>query len=972
MKIKFNPNLDYQLDAIDSVIDIFKGQEDCLSSFSIKSINNELQFKNYRSLGIANRLDNNISTLDNLRKIQLKNGLKQSKELEGLNFSIEMETGTGKTYVFLRTIFELNKNYGFSKFIIIVPSIAIKEGIFKSLEMTEDHFNNLYNTIPFGKSSYFIYDSKKLERVRDFAESKDIRIMIITKAAFDKEKNIFNRDRDTLFGYKPIELIRETNPILIIDEPQSVDNTERSREAINSLNPLFSLRYSATHINKYNLVYKLDAVDAHDKKIVKTIEVCSHKVENDFNNVYLKLISVDNKNIPIKAKIELYERSKSGDLKLKERKVKQGDDLSELSKNDMYEGFIVNNIYCVEGQEYVDFTSNNIVLSLGEIIGGDQSSDEIKRIQIRNTIEKHLEKESILNKKGIKVLSLFFIDKVKNYRYYDENGNVCKGKYANIFEEEYSNIIKEPRFNNLLYSADKNINVEEVHNGYFSQDKKGFKDTKGESQVDEDTYSLIMRDKEKLLDMNNKLRFIFSHSALKEGWDNPNVFQICTLNETHSEIKRRQEIGRGLRIAVNQEGERVYGEDVNILTVMANEAYDAFAKKLQTEIEQDTSVKFGYIETYSFSSISINESEYLGEEKSQKIFTYLEEKDYVDSNGKIKESLRKSINDNTFEVEEEFKKQEDQIKSVIHKLMNNRIEIKDANNREIIKLNNNIYLCDDFKELWDKIKYKTKYVLNFDSEHLILKCSEEIKNNLLVKKIKITQTEADLRIERGGINAQERINKSYLVQENQYSSIDIVGYLQEKLGLKRRDIAEILIKSERLKDFKKNPQDFTSKVHQIIKNTMNNFIVDGIKYEKLNCADNFYKQELFKENELQGYKNNLEKSLKSSHEYVVCDSNIEKNFAKDLEKNENVKVFSKLPNWFKIDTPLGTYNPDWAVLIEENKTEKLYFIVETKGDNSFIALRAKEGGKINCGRKHFEVIDKEIEFRVGDKLDEIF
>ncbi len=969
MKIKFNPNLDYQLEAINSVVDIFRGQEDCLSSFSIRQ---EMVGKNLNRLGIANRLDNNVSILENLRQIQLRNGLRQSKELEELNFSIEMETGTGKTYVFLRTIFELNRSYGFSKFIIIVPSIAIKEGIFKTLEMTEEHFGNLYNTIPFGKSSYFIYDSNKLEKVRDFAESRDIRIMIITKASFDKEKNIFNRDRDTLYGYKPIELIRETNPILIIDEPQSVDSTEKSKEAIDSLNPLFSLRYSATHIKKYNPVYKLDAVDAHDRKIVKTIEVCSHKVENDFNNTYLKLISVDNKKMPIKAKVELYERSVGGVLRLRERKVKQGDDLVELSKNDMYEGFIVNNIYCAEGKEYIDFTSNDIILRLGETIGEDYSSDELKRIQIRNTIEKHLEKEFILNKKGIKVLSLFFIDRVKNYRYYDENGNVCKGKYAKIFEEEYLKIIKEPRFDNLLYSSGEDINVEEVHNGYFSQDKKGFKDTKGESQADEDTYSLIMKDKEKLLGIDNKLRFIFSHSALREGWDNPNVFQICTLNETRSEIKRRQEIGRGLRIAVNQEGERVHGENVNILTVMANESYEDFAKKLQVEIERDTSIKFGYIETYSFSSILINENEYLGEQKSQKVFDYLKEEDYIDSSGKIKESLRKSINDDVFEVKEEFKKQEEQIKSVIHKLMNSRVEIKDANSREIIKLNKKVYLSEDFKELWEKIKYKTKYVLSFDSEQLILKCAEEIRNNLLMKRIRIIQTDAELRIERGGIDVEEKTNKSYLVQENQYSSIDVVGYLQEKLGLKREDIGEILIKSERIKDFKKNPQDFVSKVYQIIKNTMNSFIVDGIKYEKLNRDDNFYKQELFKENELLGYKKDLEESLKSNYEYIVCDSNIEKSFARDLEKNKNVKVFSKLPNWFKIDTPLGTYNPDWAVLIEDSHQQKVYFIIETKGGGLFIAPRPREAGKIKCGKKHFKAIDEEIEFKVVSKLDDVF
>lgn len=543
----------------------------------------------------------------------MNNGLKQVKKLGSKDFTIEMETGTGKTYVYLRSIFELNKKYGFSKFIIVVPSLAIKEGVYKSLQMTEQHFKEHYDNVQY---DYFIYDSQKLGEVRNFATNDCIQIMVINIDAFRKsfddpskpdKANIIHRPNDRMSGSKPIEFIQSTNPIVIIDEPQSVDSTPKSKEAIKSLKPLCTLRYSATHREKYNLMYKLDSIDAYEQKLVKQIEVASIHVQDGHNKPYIKLLKVNNKKSPIQAYIE-FDKMQSGKVKPKVKKwVRSGDDLHELSKGrPVYEGYIINEIFCEEGNEFIDFTSKEGFLRLGEAIG-DVNDDEFKRLQIRKTIEEHLNKELVLVPKGIKVLSLFFIDKVSNYRAYDENGNPEKGKYAQIFEKEYQKLIKSPKYTTLWEKVETDTPVEKVHDGYFAMDKKKdskgenfFKESKGAGKTvaDGSAYELIMKKKEELLSFKSKLKFIFSHSALREGWDNPNVFQICTLNETGSLMKKRQEIGRGLRIAVNQDGERVYGFDVNTLTVMVNESYEDFVSQLQKEIEEDEGIKFGVVDDH--------------------------------------------------------------------------------------------------------------------------------------------------------------------------------------------------------------------------------------------------------------------------------------------------------------------------------------------------------------------------------------
>ena len=990
MKIQFESQLEYQNHAINSIVNIFEGQEICQSNFTVTGINdNLLTYQN--DLGIGNRLellDDEILT--NVQQIQLKNGLPQTKgvkDIKTMDFSVEMETGTGKTYVYLKTIFEMNKKFGFTKFIIVVPSIAIKEGTNKTLEITNEHFRGLFDNVNY---DYFVYDSSNLEQVRDFATSSDIRVMIINIDAFkksftdptkDNKANLIHRTNDRLNGMKPIDFIASTNPIVIIDEPQSVDNTSKSKEAISTLNPLCKLRYSATHTQKHNLMYKLDSIDAYEQKLVKQIEVANVRTTDNQNQAYIKLLKVSKK--PITATVEI-DVNEKGITKRVSKTIKDGTILYDLTKRDVYMDFNVNDIYVEEGNEYIQF-SNGQFIKIGESIG-DVDEDSIKRLQIRKTIEEHLDKEMKLNPIGIKVLSLFFIDRVANYRYYDEESNTMKGKYAVWFEEEYQKIIKYPKYHSLFEKHNHlNTPIEKIHDGYFSQDKKGqFKDsnesTSGELKSnadDEDTFNRIMKNKEKLLSFEDNLRFIFSHSALKEGWDNPNVFQICTLKEgSKSEIRRRQEIGRGLRICVNQDGERVYGFDVNTLTVMANETYEEFAIGLQREIEKEEGIKFGVIEKHEFSNITRKnengEIVYLGAKESEKLYDYLHQKEYIDSKGKVQDSLKNELRDGSFSVPLEFEQAKTQIINVIKKIAGN-LNIKNADDKVVVKVKKQVLLSDEFKDLWDRIKYQTTYRVDFNENDLVNECAKNINYEVSVGKIKYVYSKALNKITKVGVEIDEEtlIKDKHIDSEIiDYKLPDIVTYIQNETNLTRRNIVDILIKSEKLNDFKNNPQKFIDKVIEIIKKTMNTFIVDGIKYQKLG-NDYYYAQESFLNEELSGYltKNMYQnKNDKSPFEYTVYDSDIEKKFAEDFDKNPDVKLFTKLPNWFKINTPLGTYNPDWAVLIEKDNSEKLYFVVESKGADLGLDIKTTESSKIKCGKKHFEALDTEVELKQAKTL----
>ena len=992
MKFQFDPNLDFQMEAVQAVTDIFKGQEICRTNFTVVPLKHE-DHKDLtlasETMGFGNRLRlTGDEVFENVRYIQTRNGLPPLKKLASLNFTVEMETGTGKTYVYLRTIFELNRLYGFTKFIIVVPSVAVKEGVYKSLQMTETHFKGLYDNTQF---DYFVYDSQNLGQVRNFAANDCIQIMVINIDAFrksftDPEKednaNIIHRPHDKMAGNRPIEFIQATNPIVIIDEPQSVDTTQKSKEAIASLNPLCTLRYSATHVDKYHMVYKLDSVDAYQRKLVKQIEVSGIEIMDSHNKAFIRLLKTDNRKSPIRAHIELDVMQKNGTVKRMKKWIRKGDDLLEVSGGrSVYDGYIIDDIYCEKGGETISFTSKPDIIRLGEAVG-EVNLDDYKRLQIRKTIEKHLQKEMMLRPKGIKVLSLFFIDRVANYRIYDDEGNPQPGKYAVIFEDEYRREIKKPKYRSLFKEADIETAAEGVHDGYFAVDKKKtasgnavevFKDSKGEGKTiaDESAYQLIMRDKEKLLRFDRKLKFIFSHSALKEGWDNPNVFQICTLNETASVIKKRQEIGRGLRIAVNQNGQRVHGFDVNTLTVMANESYEDFARQLQNEIEEDTGIRFGAVEIHMFANIPVSSNDedmrYLGIEKSHAIWDHLLKTGYIDDRGKIQDALRIDIKENNVSLPDETEEIADQILRILKKLSGD-LNIKNADDRTDVKLNKAVYLSEDFKQLWEKIKYKTTFRVNFDAEKLIDKCVEEIKHSLIVGRARFITRTATLDVDRGGVETNNPKETVSVYDARDYQLPDIVGYLQNETNLTRSSIVTILKKSGRLDDFKNNPQKFIEKVTAVIKHQMRVFIVDGIKYQKIG-DHHFYAQELFDTEELHGYlSRNMLKSDKSVYDHVVYDSDIEVDFAKAFEMSDDVKVYAKLPDWFKIDTPLGSYNPDWAVLVQYDGAPKLYFVVESKGGLFSEAVRISENAKIKCGREHFKALGNDVGFMVANSF----
>ena len=985
MKLKFDPNLKYQDDAIESVVGLFKGQSRRQSHFTL-SQNRNMPGILYTEQGIGNKLELSREDIEkNLQQIQLKNGLPQSESLSELDFDIEMETGTGKTYVYLKSILRLNEEYGFTKFIIVVPSLAIKEGVYKTLQITESHFKESFNNIIY---DYFVYDSSKLDQVRNFAQADHISIMVINIDAFRRsfsdptklnKQNIIHRANDRLNGDRPIDLIAQTNPFVIIDEPQSVDTTAKSKEAIDSLNPQVIFRYSATHRDKHHLIYKLDAIDAFKLGLVKQIEVTSFASESYHNRAYLNLKSVSNKNSQLRAKIEMDVQNKKGVVQRKMLTVRAGDDLFELSGGrDVYRDYLIEEIYCGEGNEYVSFTSQETILRLNSPIG-DVDDLAIKEQQMKATIEEHLQKELMLHDKGVKVLSLFFIDRVANYRSYDEEGNPQKGVYAEMFERLYAREINKPKYLSLFNEVDTDSLPQQVHDGYFSTDNKGkAKDTSGNTVADEDAYSLIMKDKERLLSFDTNLKFIFSHSALREGWDNPNVFQICTLNETKSQIKKRQEIGRGLRLCVNQEGERLHGNNINRLTVMANESYDEFCAQLQKEYEEDNKIKFGYIEKHIFANIPIEtpqgEIKPLGQQVSTAVFKSFIDSEYIDKKGKIQEKFKVAVRDNTVILPDVVLPYKEAIVERCQKAVAG-LPIKETKERRQVKLNKQRFLDPAFKELWERIKYQTTYRVEFNVEELVNKAREAIQKevtNQSVGRAKLVKTEVDVMVKEPGVQYEVKGVQTVDATLDKAPLPNIIDYLQNKTNLTRRTLVRILSGSNTLDLFIQNPQEYMEKVYEVISREMKLLIVDGIKYQKIG-TEAYYAQELFEKEELFGYLNqNMIESEKSIYEYVVFDSKNEESFANSFEKNSMVKVYAKLPAWFKIPTPLGNYNPDWAVVVEQEGKERLYLVVETKGDTSKSSLRSSESAKIDCGYAHFEALGQEVEFSVQDNPRDFF
>lgn len=985
MKFHFEPNLDYQHTAIESVCDLFRGQEICRTEFTVTrdalSAQQAMAFAQ-NDLGIGNRLqllDDELLT--NLCDIQIRNGLKPSSSLASGDFTVEMETGTGKTYVYLRSIFELNRRYGFTKFVIVVPSVAIKEGVYKTLQMTEEHFRALYANTPF---EFFLYDSSDLSKVRSFATSPHVQIMVVTVGAINKKDvNNLYKDSEKTGGEKPIDLIKATQPILIVDEPQSVDGglEGQGKKALAEMNPLCTLRYSATHTDKHHMVYRLDAVDAYERKLVKQIEVASLEVEGGHNKGYVKLISTSNKKGTFSAKVEL-DVQRATSVRREAVTVQPGDDLEQITKRAIYADCLVQNIGCKAGEEYLELSNQEKPLRLGEAIG-DVDGDAIKRLMIRRTIEEHLDKELRLRPQGIKVLSLFFIDAVEHYRGYSDGAQV-KGKYALMFEEEYRKAAGKPKYRTLFNDVDLLSDATEVHDGYFSIDKKGsWTDTAENNQGNRDNaeraYNLIMKEKEKLLGFETKLKFIFSHSALREGWDNPNVFQICAIREIGTERERRQTIGRGLRLCVNSTtGERVRGFDVNTLTVIATESYEQFAENLQKEIEADTGIRFGIVEKHQFAAIPVTDESgrttSLGVTQSEAIWNHLKEAGYVDAKGKVQDNLKKALKDGTLELPDPFKPQLQQVKDVLRKLAG-RLDIKNADERKAIKTRQAVLQSEEFRALWNRIKHKTTYRVQFDNEKLVNECAKAIGECPPITKTRVQIRKADLAIGRGGVSSEETAAAAPItLEETDIELPDVLTDLQDKTQLTRRSLVRILIDSGRLDDFKRNPQQFIELTTESINRTKRMALVDGIKYQRIG-EEHYYAQELFEQEELTGYLRNMLAATKSIHEHVVYDSSgVERTFAEQLEKNEAVKVYAKLPGWFKVPTPLGTYNPDWAVLVEKDDAERLYFVVETKSSLFTDDLRDKEGAKIACGKAHFKALavgDNPAEFVTARNIDDL-
>lgn len=864
MKLTFEPNLEYQQEAIGAVVGLFEGQmlEDSDYRYGMQE-DGQFDFID----GVGNHLaltDEQI--LANLQKVQEQNEVPVSELLDGMHFSVEMETGTGKTYVYLRTIYELNSRYGFKKFVIVVPSVPIREGVLKNLQITHEHFQTLYDNIPV---NYKVYDRNRISQLRGFATSDNIEILVINIDPFAKDENVINKPNDKLNGQEPIKFIQSTCPIVIVDEPQNMESEKRSA-AIANLNPLCTLRYSATHRNRYNLIYSLNPVKAYDMGLVKQIEVDSVLEENSQNNAFVELTAITATKTKITAKITIDVNDKDG-VKRKSVAVKVGDDLYNLSNNrEIYRnGFIVEGIDASNG--FVSF-SNNEVLCQGQQQGG--LNDEIMKFQIRRTIEEHLNKELKLNKQGIKVLSLFFIDRVANYRSYDAQGMPVEGKFAVWFEEIYNELIAKP-----IYRPLNKYPIEKIHNGYFSHDKKGqLKDTSGETQADDNTYNLIMKDKEMLLDVNNPLRFIFSHTALREGWDNPNVFQICTLNETKSEMKKRQEIGRGLRLAVNQDGVRIYDKNINRLTVVANEAYNDFAKALQSELKEDCGVDFG-----------------------------------------------------------------------------NRIKPK--RDRIAVTYRKGFEADPLFLAIWEKLKTKTTYRVKYDTEELIRNAGQAIKNLPKIEKPSVHSIKNEVVITSSGIASQykgDRISTS----QSDYVIPDMLGYIQRHTELTRNTIMRIIAESGRINDLAVNPQLFMDLAIASIKCELHKMMIDGIEYRRL--GDCTYEMRLFEDWETYKDEVTFEVSKRDKTIYdnfIPLDSAVENRFAQDCESSDQVKFYFKLPCWFKIPTPIGNYNPDWAVVFEDDN--RIYFVAETKDTGTptvdISKLRADEQAKIKCGAAHFRL-----------------
>lgn len=970
MQFSFDPNLEHQARAIEAACLVFKGQEIHDSTFSVVAPGSPSLLS---GAGIDSLVGNSLGLSDeailkNLQAIQLSNGLPLTQELKSKDFNIEMETGTGKTYVYLRTIFELNKRYGLKKFIVVVPSIAIKEGVYKSVQTTESHLKQFYSGVPF---NYFIYDSSKPGQIDRFTASPGIQIMIVTVGAINKKDvNNLYKDNESTEGARPIDKIKAIKPVIIVDEPQSVDGglAGEGRKALSEMNPLCTFRYSATHLNKEQMLYRLTAVDAYDRKLVKQIEVAAATVEEAHNTAYIRVEKIGSKKGVVYAALEVDTQAGAAVIR-KTLLAHDGDSLEEMTGRSLYKGLKVGAINAKKGQETIELRKDgeSTYLNAGQA-SGDADISQVHRQMISRTILEHFEKELRLNPLGIKVLSLFFIDSVEKYRAHNAAGEVALGEYGSFFEEEFCRHAANPRYKSLFKSNDHRQCAKQAHGGYFSIDKKGgWKNTSESSKSNQEeaerAYSLIMKDKESLLSFDSELKFIFSHSALREGWDNPNVFQICSLREMGSEKERRQTIGRGLRLSVNQQGQRQQGFQINTLTVIAKESYEEYAENLQKEMCEETGFRFGILESHDFSAIPVvlpnGDLAQAGRDFSLKVWTLLLNAQLIDSTGSIKPELKACVAAGAIPLSAEFTPYHGHILDVIRR-RTGRVEIKNSAERKPVKTRKAVLDSGEFQALWDRIKHKTTYRVDFDNARMIRSCIDSLNKHLElsgIQRSRLNWTVAQIRIGLDGTEATVRSSNSTGLDQDSVLLPDILSTLQDSTQLTRRTLATILTAVNFSAHFKKNPQQFIEVASQVINDAKKLALVDGIKYQRIG-DDDFYAQELFLDAEIMGYVSSMIESKKGVQDHVVYQSGTERDFAEQLERNDSVKVYAKLPSWFKVPTPLGYYIPDWAVLIEKNGVDKLYFVVETKSTTMGSALRPEEAAKIDCGLAHFSEIAK--------------
>ena len=1009
MKLQFK-HQKFQADAAKAVVDVFVGQPYLTPSYMMDrgdghyqmSVTDKEDFTGWGNQKIVPELSDGL-ILENLQKVQRDNQIKPSDKLEGkFNLTIEMETGVGKTYTYIKTMYELNKHYGWSKFIVVVPSVAIREGVYKSFQVTQEHFAEEYGK----KVRFFIYNSSQLTEIDRFASDNSINVMIINSQAFNakgKDARRIHMKLDEFRSRRPIDIIAKTNPILIIDEPQSVEG-KQTKENLKQFNPLMTLRYSATHKSDsiYNMVYRLDAMEAYNKRLVKKIAVKGiTESGSTATESYVYLESINLSKAAPTATIQFDFKGNKGVRKVS-RIVNEGYNLYDNSgqMEEYKHGFVVSRI---DGRDDSIEFINGIKIYAGDIIG-QVSEEQIRRIQIRETILSHIERERELFYKGIKVLSLFFIDEVAKYREYDAAGDSKNGIYADIFEEEYRDIIRnlqieigEGEYIDYINS----ISEDKTHAGYFSIDKKGkmidSKLSRKEMTTDDvDAYDLIMKNKELLLDRNPKkspVRFIFSHSALREGWDNPNVFQICTLKQSGSDVRKRQEVGRGLRLCVNEDGERmdtnILGNEVhnvNVLTVIASESYDSFAKGLQAEIAEAVADRPRKVTPQLFIDKVIQDSngkkQTIDDTLGLAIYTDLIINRYIDKKGELTDIYYEDKSNNELKLADEVKGFEASVVEIIDSIYDSRTMMPEnarSNNVEL-KVDEDKLAMPEFKALWSKINSKSVYVVDFDTDELVKKAVLSLDKKLNVPKIylkvetgamKKIESKDDLMIGMAFIKDGSVIHENTFVSSSNIK-YDLIGKLVDETGLTRKAIIQILqgIRSITFEQFKNNPEEFIIKAAALINDEKATAIIQHITY---NIVEEEYSTDIFTDPTIKGRLGiNAMKVNRHLYDHIVFDSTNEKKFVTEMDISKDVKVYVKLPDGFYISTPVGRYNPDWAIAFCEGSIKHIYFVAETKGTMSSMQLRLIEESKIHCAREHFKAISNgEVVYDVIDSYDSL-